>query len=157
MDMVKKYGIKALSALALISLLLPMGSISMSSEYSQSCNGFHVIADNLFCFLLIILPFAIIMADYVGLMKKFRALMQVGCAGIGVIMTIVGYTQVSDAGLLGSLSGIASMMGSIEVETSIGFGTILGILAYAGVIAVIVMFQKEELKANIDALKGEKK
>lgn len=152
MDFIKKYGVKLLAAVALISLLMPMGSISVGGE-SDGVNGMAVISDNLFCFLLILAPFAIIMADYVDVMKKFRSLIQVGCAAIGVIMTFVGYSQIDTLGGLGSLSSIAS----IKLETSLGFGSILGVLAYGGVIAMVVLYQKDELKANFDALKGEKK
>lgn len=153
MEMVKKYGIKALSAVALIALFLPMASVSVGSFYEASYSGMDIAFEKYLCILLILAPIAIVAADYVAAMKKLQPLIQIGCSVIGIILTFVGYSQATDIAEAGNKVG----MGFVTCEASIGFGSILGIIAYVGIIVVTVMFQKDELKANIESLKGRKK
>ena len=159
MEIIKKYGVKILAAIALIALFLPMASfeigVSMfgySASNSVSVTGMDVAFGKYLCLLLIVGPVAIFAADYVAAMKKFKVLLQAGVSVLGVIFYIVGYLQA------GSVASEAQgmTMGLANVDTSIGFGTILGILAYGGIIALTVLYEKDELKANIEALKNGK-
>ena len=47
--------------------------------------------------------------------------------------------------------------GYAECEAAIGFGGILCILSYVGILTITVLFQKNELLENINALKSASK
>ena len=159
MEIVKKHGVKILAAIALIALFLPMASIEVgvsmfgySASQSVTVSGMDVAVEKYLGLLLIVAPIAIVAADYVASMKKFRVLLQAAASALGILFYFVSYLQAGDAASQANsmLSGYGS------VDTSIGFGTILGLLAYAGIIALIVVYEKDELMANIDTLKGAK-
>lgn len=149
---VKKYGVLALCALALIALFLPMATVEVGSHYSKSLSGFTVAFQGYVCMLLIVGPITIAAADYIAVVKRLKALIQVAVAVIGIILTFVGYLQASDIAAAADAAG----MGYVECEASFGFGGILCILAYVGIGAITLLFQKDELTENIKALKGAK-
>ena len=156
MELIKKYGIKICCALALIALFLPMATVTISNDYtgdiSQSLSGFTVAFQGYVCMLLIVGPAAIIAAEYIEVVKKLKALVQCGVSLIGIILTFVGYLQASNiAGAAESVS-----MGYAEVNASMGFGGILCIISYVAILAITLLFDRNELKANIAALKGAK-
>ena len=159
MEIVKKHGVKILAAIALIALFFPMASIEVgvsmfgySASQSVTVSGMDVAFEKYLGLLLIVAPIAIVAADYVASMKKFRVLLQAAASALGILFYFVSYLQAGDAASQANsmLSGYGS------VDTSIGFGTILGLLAYAGINALIVVYEKDELMANIDTLKGAK-
>lgn len=153
MELIKKYGIKLFCALALIALFLPMATVSIPDmDYSESLSGFTVAFQGYVCMLLIVGPAAIIAAEYIELVKKLKALVQCGVSLLGIILTFVGYLQASNIAGAAESAG----MGVVDVEASMGFGGILCIISYVAILAITVLFQKDELKANIAALKGAK-
>ena len=153
MEYVKKYGIKVLCLVALVALFLPMASVSVESDYydnSTNISGLTVAFQGYICLLLIVGPVAIIAADYIAIVKRLKALVQAGVSVIGVILTFVGYLQASSIASAGQAAG----MGYVDCEASLGFGGILCIVAYIGILAITLLFQKDELMENINALKG---
>ena len=152
MEIIKKYGIKILSALALIALFFPMATVEVGSFYSTSLSGFTIAFQGYICLLLIVGPAVIIAADYISIIKKFNALVQCGVSVLGIILTFVGYLQASKIAAAGESAG----MGFVDCDASFGFGGILCILCYIGILVLTVLYQKDELKANIEALKGSK-
>ena len=156
MELIKKYGIKALCIIALIALFLPMATVNLESDYydnSTSLSGFTVAFQGYICMLLIVGPIAIFAADYIAIVKRLKALVQAGVSILGVILTFVGYLQASKIASAGQAAG----MGFVDCEASIGFGGILCIIAYIGILAITLLFQKDELTENINALKGASK
>lgn len=157
MEIIKKYGIKALCLLAFVALFLPMAKVTVEGSYgysqSISVNGFQIAFRGYICILLILGPAAIIAADYVAVMKKFQALIQVGVAALGIILSFVGYAQSSKIAAAGQAAG----MGYADVQASLGFGAILCIIAYIGILGMTIFFQKDAIKNNIDTLKNLKK
>ena len=103
--------------------------------------------------LLIVGPIAIFAADYIAIVKRLKALVQAGVSILGVILTFVGYLQASKIASAGQAAG----MGFVDCEATIGFGGILCIIAYVGILAITLLFQKDELVENINALKGASK
>lgn len=158
MEIIKKHGIKILCAIALIALFLPMASITVGSDYADyenttNISGFTVAFQGYICMLLIVGPVAIVAADYIAIVKRLRALVQAGVSVLGVILTFVGYLQANNIAAAGDAGG----MGFVDVEASLGFGGILCIIAYVGILAITLLFQKDELIENINALKGTSK
>lgn len=152
MEIIKKYGIKVLCAIALIALFLPMATVEVGSYYSTSLSGFTIAFQGYICMLLIVGPVAIIAADYINIVKQLKALVQCGVSVLGIILTFVGYLQASKIAAAGESAG----MGYVDCDASFGFGGILCIIAYIAIIVITVLFQKDELMANIAALKGSK-
>ena len=158
MELVKKFGVKALSALALVALFLPMATIELSASglvnYSKSTSlsGLTVALQGYVCMLVIVGPAAIIAADYIAVVKKLRALVQAGVAVLGIILTFVGYAQASDIAAAGSAAG----MGQVKVEASLDVGGILCLVAYVGILVLTILWQKQELMENIAQLKSKK-
>lgn len=158
MELVKKFGVKALCALALVALFLPMATIELSASglvnYSKSTSlsGLTVALQGYVCMLLIVGPAAIIAADYIAVVKKLRALVQAGVAVLGIILTFVGYAQASDIAAAGSAAG----MGQVKVEASLDIGGILCLVAYVGILVLTILWQKQELMENIAQLKSKK-
>lgn len=157
MEQIKKYGIKILCVIALIALFLPMASVTVSSDftddYATNISGFTVAFQGYICMLLIVGPAAIVAADYIAIVKRLRALVQAGVSVLGIVLTFVGYLQASKIAAAGQAAG----MGYADCEAAIGFGGILCIVAYVGILAITVLFQKDELVENINALKGASK
>jgi len=153
MELIKKYGIKALCLIALIALFLPMATVNLESDIydnSTSLSGFTVAFQGYICMLLIVGPIAIIAADYIAIVKRLKALVQVGVSILGIILTFVGYAQASKIASAGQSAG----MGFVDCTAKIGFGGILCIIAYIGILGITLFFQKNEIKENINALKG---
>lgn len=157
MEMIKKYGITAVCILAIVALFLPMASVEVSTDYGfgeynaepVNLSGFEVALQGYVCMLLIVGPVLILAANYIELVKKFKAIIQTGVSALGIILTFVGYLQAS------SIASDAQMfgMGYVDCEASIGFGGILCIVAYLSMLALTVLFQKEELRENVMAFK----
>lgn len=150
MEIIKKYGIKVVCVVALIALFFPMATVEVGSYYSTSLSGFTVAFQGYICMLLIVGPIAIVASDYIAIVKRLKALVQVGVSILGIILTFVGYLQASNIAAVGQSAG----MGYVDCEASFGFGGILCIIAYIAIFAMTIFFQKNELKENIDALKG---
>ena len=156
MEIVKKYGIKILCAIALFALFLPMATVTVGSDFydsTTSLSGFTVAFQGYICMLLIVGPIALFAADYIPAVKRLKALVQAGVSVIGVILTFVGYLQASKIAAAGQAAG----MGFVDCEASLGFGGILCIISYIGILAITLLFQKDELAENIKALKGASK
>lgn len=152
MEMIKKYGIKVLCVIALIALFLPMAKVTLTSDYidaETSLSGLTVALKGYICMLLIVGPVAIIAADYIAKVKRLKALVQAGVAVIGIALTFVGYLQASKIAAAGQAAG----MGYVDCEASLGIGGILCIAAYIGILAMTLLFQKEELQENVQAVK----
>lgn len=153
MEYVKKYGIKVLCAVALIALFLPMASVSVGSYSEISLSGLTVAFQGYICLLLIVGPVVVIAADYIAAAKRLKALVQAGVAVLGIVLTFVGYLQASKI----AAASQAASGGYVDCEASLAFGGILCLVAYAGILVITVLFQKDELKENISALKGASK
>ena len=155
MEMIKKYGVMILCALAFIALFLPMASVTVSSDYTdyentQTISGFTVAFQGYICMLLIAGPIAIIGADYIAIVKRLKALVQAGVSVICIILTFIGYGQAS------KIASAAQSVGAgyADCEAAMGIGGILCIVAYVGILALTLLFQKKELTENIGAVKG---
>ena len=157
MEIIKKHGVKILCLIALIALFFPMASITVSSAYTDdyvtNISGFTVAFQGYICMLLIVGPIAIVAADYISIVKRLKAVFQTGVSVLGIILTFVGYLQANKIAAAGDAVG----MGYADSEAAIGFGGILCLIAYIGVLAITVLFQKEELVENINALKSTSK
>lgn len=153
MEYIKKYGVMAMCVTALIALFFPMATVEVGDYYSTSLSGFTVAFQGYICMLLIAGPVAILLADYLPNIKQYKALIQVAVSVLGVILTFVGYLQASNIAAAGESAG----MGYVDCEASFGFGGILCILAYIAILVLTVLFQRAELKENIETLKGLKK
>lgn len=155
MEIVKKWGIAILCVVALIALFLPMATIETTTDYefldsSTSISGFTVAFQGYVCMVLIVGPVVILAADYIALAKKLKAVLQAGVSVLGILLTFVGYLQASKIAAAGDAVG----MGYADVEASLGIGGVLCLICYAGILVLTLLFQKDELKKNVEELKG---
>lgn len=153
MDTIKKYGIKILALVAFIALFFPMASIEVNGYHTTSLSGFTVAFQGYICMLLIAGPIAILASDFIAFTKRIIPLVQVAISAFGIILTFVGYLQASNIAAAGDAVG----MGFVDCEASFGFGGILCLLSYAGILVLTVLFQKKELMENIASLKNTSK
>jgi hypothetical protein len=152
MEIIKKYGIKLLSAVALLALFFPMATVEVGNYASTSLSGLTVAFQGYICMLLIVGPVVIIASDYIKIVKTLKALVQCAASVLGIILTFVGYLQASNIAAASESVGL----GYVECDASLGFGGILCIISYIAIIVITLLFQKDELKANIEMLKGMK-
>lgn len=152
MDFIKQNIIKILAAIAFIALFFPMSVVEVGSLYSYttSLSGFTIAFQGYICMLLIFGPIAIVLADYIAIVKRLRAFVQAVVAVLGIILTFVGYLQASNIAAAGESVG----MGFVDCEATFGFGGILCLISYAAILVLTLLKQKNELKENIAALKG---
>ncbi len=152
MEIIKKHGIKTLCLVALIALFLPMSTVTVDYAYdswSTSLSGFTIAFQGYVCMLLIVGPVAIVGANYFVIVKRLKALVQVGVSVLCIILTFVGYLQASNIAAAGQAVG----GGFVDCSATLGFGGILCLLSYVGICVITVLFQKAELMGNIVAVK----
>ena len=144
MELIKKYKnyiIIALCALALISLFLPMATITAENEYadsSQSVTGFTIAFSRYYPILLILGPIALAISEYLPQLKPYKKRLTLAVPVVCIIITVIS---------LLTASSVASAFDSeyADVSSSIGIGAILGIIAHLGIGILGFLDHKEEI------------
>ena len=151
MEVFKKNMIAIFSALSILTLFLPLASISteVESEYiststSVSVSGFQAATGSLFGFVLLLGPALLIAMNYIKQVERYRGLISLAVPVVCLVMLIVCYLQAD------SFSASASNeYASADVSVSMGLGLIATAIAYlATAVAGAITFYG--LKLNKD-------
>lgn len=143
--MIKKYGVIALCAIALISLFFPMASVSIDSDYYESTtsvSGFTVALQGYVAMLLIVGPIAIAAADYVAQIKPFKKLIMLAAPAVCIIVTFIAFLQAK-----GIAAGADS--GWVDVSASMGFGGVLCLISHIGILVFGIIENKDTIMSYI--------